>query len=247
MMPPDNVNELVELYNSTLSSLLDKHAPLITKSVRNTNPWYTPELRKLKAACRKAERKWRHSHSSVWKTVSNMEYKKYRAAIAQAKQQYYSSLITNASSTKTLWKTVNGLLHRTSVPTFPSHPVASLPTKFASFFSEKVSNLRSSIADSTGTSAHIPNPNPSCESLSYFKPATVEEVAKLILESQDKCCSLDPIPTSLLKKCVGVISPVITKIINLSLSEATVPNAFKHAIVTPLHKKPSLDKEQFSN
>ena len=119
MMPPDNVNELVELYNSTLSSLLDKHAPLITKSVRNTNPWYTPELRKLKAACRKAERKWRHSHSSIWKTVSNMEYKKHRAAVAQAKQQYYSSLITNASSTKTLWKTINGLLHRTSVHTFP--------------------------------------------------------------------------------------------------------------------------------
>ena len=51
----------------------------------------------------------------------------------------------------------------------------------------------------------------------------------------------------MLTKCVGTTSPVITKIINLSLFEATVPSAFKHAIVTPLHKKPSLDKEQFSN
>ena len=90
--PPDNINDLVELYHSTLSSLLDKHAPIITKPIRHVNPWYTPELKKLKAACRKAERKWRHSHSSVWKTVSNMENRTYRAAVAQPKKQYYSSL-----------------------------------------------------------------------------------------------------------------------------------------------------------
>src|SRR5688572_8921852 len=36
-------------------------------------------------------------------------------------------------------------------------------------------------------------------------------------------------------------------IINLSLSTAMFPHTFKHAIVTPLMKKPSLDKESLSN
>ena len=44
-----------------------------------------------------------------------------------------------------------------------------------------------------------------------------------------------------------MLAPIITSIINLSLSTAMFPQAFKHAIVTPLLKKPALDKESLSN
>jgi len=44
-----------------------------------------------------------------------------------------------------------------------------------------------------------------------------------------------------------VLAPIITLIVNLSLSTAMFPQAFKHAIVTPLLKKPALDKESLSN
>ena len=64
---PDDLNNLVDLYDSTLSTLLNKHAPTITKRSRPSNPWYTSELRKKKAICRRAERKWHHRHSSTWK------------------------------------------------------------------------------------------------------------------------------------------------------------------------------------
>ena len=83
--------------------------------------------------------------------------------------------------------------------------------------------------------------------LSEFAPATVDEITKLVLDSADKQCDLDPIPTALLKKCIHSLAPVITKLVNLSLSCGAFPKAFKHAIVTPLHKKPSLDKESLSN
>ena len=192
----ENMDELVEMYNSTLSELLNKHAPLITKSVRHSNPWYTADLRKQKAACRKAERLWRKTHSSVWKAVANLEHKMYRAAIGNAKRQYYSSLINDAANSKTLWKTVNGLLHRTSISTYPSQPVESLPNQFATYFSEKVSNLRASITNPTGTtsaSAHFLNPAGSKFSLSDFAPTTVEEVTGLILNSKGKYCLLDPV------------------------------------------------------
>ena len=67
------------------------------------------------------------------------------------------------------------------------------------------------------------------------------------MESPDKQCQLDPIPTSLVKKCVDILAPVITNIINLSMSTGTFPDSFKLAIVTPLLKKPNLDKESLSN
>ena len=39
----------------------------------------------------------------------------------------------------------------------------------------------------------------------------------------------------------------MTSIINLSLQTCTFPRAFKHGLVTPLLKKPGLDKEVLSN
>src|SRR5437870_12309762 len=84
---------------------------------RESNPWFTSELMELRAACRKAERRWRRTHSSVWKVTCNFQYKLYRSAIARAKQQHYSNVVTNAVDSKNLWKTVNNLLHRSPAPT----------------------------------------------------------------------------------------------------------------------------------
>ena len=71
--------------------------------------------------------------------------------------------------------------------------------------------------------------------------------ATLIQASQNKQCDLDPIPTSLLKDCVTLLVPTVTKIINLSLSTGSFPSLFKDSVVKPLLKKPSLDKELLSN
>ena len=50
----------------------------------------------------------------------------------------------------------------------------------------------------------------------------------------------------LFKQCCHILAPVITNIVNLSLSTGEFPSQFKHA-VTPLIKKPSLDRESLSN
>ena len=76
-----------------------------------------------------------------------------------------------------------------------------------------------------------------------FKLVTIPDVIKLIKESQNKQCALDPIPTSLLKKCSNELAPVICNIINSSLESATVPSEFKCALVTPLIKKPDAKYE----
>jgi hypothetical protein len=41
--------------------------------------------------------------------------------------------------------------------------------------------------------------------------------------------------------------PTITKIVNLSLSTGTFPAGMKHAMVTPLLKKPTLDARDLGN
>ena len=64
--PPSSLSDLIGLYNSTLSSLLDKHAPLITKPIssRPSNPWFTSYLHELKATRRRMEKAWKRSSDS---------------------------------------------------------------------------------------------------------------------------------------------------------------------------------------
>ena len=56
--PPKSLGSLLICYNITLSSLLDKHAPIISKLSKRTsasNPWFTPTLRAFRSAVRRAE------------------------------------------------------------------------------------------------------------------------------------------------------------------------------------------------
>ena len=64
---------------------------------------------------------------------------------------------------------------------------------------------------------------------------------KLIKSSAKKSCKLDPMPTPLAVNCIDSLLPVITKIINLSLSTSYVSDEWKCAIVNSLLKKPDLD------
>ena len=77
--------------------------------------------------------------------------------------------------------------------------------------------------------------------------ATHDEVRRSLLASSDSSCALDCLPTWLLKACLDSLLPSITNLINLCISQSTVPSHFKHALVIPLLKKHSLPKEDLSS
>ena len=67
------------------------------------------------------------------------------------------------------------------------------------------------------------------------------------MQSSAKSCTLDPMPTSLLKETIDELVPVYTIIVNSSLESGIVPAAMKHAIVTPILKKRGLDVNCLTN
>ena len=73
------------------------------------------------------------------------------------------------------------------------------------------------------------------------------QVPKFIKESPAKTCSLDPWPTFLVKRCINILLPWFTKLVNLSFQNGVFPKPFKNAIVTPLIKKTSLLKKGLKN
>ena len=248
--PPSSLFELITCYNSTLSSLLNKHAPLKSKTVtqKPKNPWYTPTLHSLKSSCRRLNRIWNATHSASDLAKLRSATNLYHASIIQAKRSYNKSLISSSkSNSKKLWHTINNILLRRTDPALPSYTNSTdIANNFLKFFTDKINLLRSKLDSTSSTLPSHSNPPITPPLLPHFIPATADEISKLISSSNNSSCDLDPIPTTILKKCPSLI-PTITSIVNLSLSYGLFPDNFKLCTVHPLLKKPSLDKEILSN
>ena len=68
--------------------------------------------------------------------------------------------------------------------------------------------------------------------LSFLQTTTREEVWKIICKSPSKSCTLDPIPTSIIRDAKNELLPTITDIINASLRSSEVPTSMKSAITS---------------
>ena len=74
------------------------------------------------------------------------------------------------------------------------------------------------------------------------------DVRKFIhLKSSNASCNLDSQPTWLLKEYLDQHIHVLTTIVNSSLSSGTFPESAHHAVITPLLKKSTLDKDELKN
>ena len=111
----------------------------------------------------------------------------------------------------------------------------SLPDKCNEFFVHETEEIRSSF----DPDRPIPT-NPvefSGTVFAEFQLASEDFVKTVVQEMPKKSCDLDPIPTSVLYDCLDEIIPIVTSIINKSLSSGILPQCFKLALVKPLLKK----------
>ena len=67
------------------------------------------------------------------------------------------------------------------------------------------------------------------------------------LSAPCKSSDLDPLPTGLVKDCIDVLVTPIVSIVNLLLSEGCFLTHFKSALVSPLLKKPTLNRDDMKN
>ena len=116
---------------------------------------------------------------------------------------------------------------------------------FCKFFSDNILKIRSTLQSSIPSS--VTRPNSIKNTLSSFTPVSEESLLKILKSSPSKSCCLDPITTSLVKDCADIVITPIAKIVNYSIKEGSFPNCFKMAHVTPLHKRPSLDRNSLKN
>jgi hypothetical protein len=251
--PRDNLEELVCQYNAVLTDVLDRHAPVQEKKIalKPESPWYTEVLRSEKRKRRKLERKWRKTGSPADRKLYREQCSHTNKLMTDAKTQYYSEMVNNSSGQKELYKVINRIMHKNTDQPLPKHDSdMELADRFVDFFQDKIEKIRTALATANANEP-VEKESINCDEnltkLTSFTPMTEEEVRKIIVKSANKSCALDPIPTWLVKDTLDILLPVITSIINKSLSTGEVPPSMKNALVIPILKKILLDCEILKN
>ena len=251
----NDINDMCEAYTSNLKDILDKHAPLIERKIntRPKTPWYNEDIKAAKRLKRQHEKKWRKTRLQIDREIFTASRNKVCHMIKAAKTAHYTKQIEECDKDpKKLYAVLNSISSKPSSRKLPTGELHDILQAFSDFFVTKIENLRNVILSSVSTSSSAL----SCNIMEHekpehvfdqFVPATGKEIKEIIQNSKTTSCLLDPIPTSILKHLLPVLLPVITTIINKSLETGIFPTSFAHALVVPLLKKSSLNKEILKN
>ena len=184
------------------------------------------------------ERRGRHSATHAEKGFTNIVHK--------AKSDYFSSQTAQSNCCKELFGLCNELRGCNSGLSLPTAlPVCDLPDAFADYFMRKAKTIRDEL-DSQMPVPILPTDGPYTQSsLHLFEH--MQYVKNTILQSSQKTCSLDPLPTSVFVECLDQLLPAVTAVINQSLQTGCFSSVFKEAIVKPLLQNKSLDPNSLKN
>uniref|UniRef100_A0A8C5AMC5 Reverse transcriptase domain-containing protein n=1 Tax=Gadus morhua TaxID=8049 RepID=A0A8C5AMC5_GADMO len=170
----------------------------------------------------------------------------YNDTLNSARSSYYSGIIQSGSiNPRTLFNTINTLLK--PLDTISHSFSVEKCNNFLSFFNDKISTIHSQL---TIDPVLRPKPDPPLttgQSFSSFATITSSDLSSIVSTMKSTTCNLDPLPTTLLKACLPILSTLITNTVNSSLSSGHVPSSLKLASVTPVLKKPGLDPDSPNN
>ncbi len=244
LLPIEDIDTLASEYNVRLSECLDCHAPLTTSErvVRPKVAWYNKSLKDKKRERRKVERIYRQSNLPAdlynFKQCKN----EYVAMLNAAHRGHYESAILDASGNqRKLFSIIQELASVKKDCPLPEHEsVQELADRFGDYFINKIQNIRAEI-DSKPCAFQATTEQSPTMVFDTFEPLSEQDVRKLVFQSKSTSCALDPIPTALLKECIDIILPLLTKMVNASLVTGVFPNEWKLALVVPLIKKFGLE------
>ena len=242
-----NSQEAYTLFHSTFTSYYNSSFPLKKSQslYKSRLPWLSEGI---KAAIKKKNslfsKKLCHpnaKNTQIYKTYRN----KLNHVIKIAQRTYYQDQLTlHKSNLRKTWQFINMAINRSKSTkqtiktlningTKTSDP-AAIVTHFNKYFTNIGSVLDSKIPHtSTDPTSFIKETN--LESI-YLRLCTDDEVSKVITSLKHCATGWDSIPASLIQENSQTITPTLTHIINLSLTQGVFPSEMKIAILIPIFK-----------
>ena len=159
-----NTNELVESFNTTLSKLLEIHAPLLKKNIttRPHVPWFSDEIKAIKRRRRKAEKLWRKTN----KESDLMQFKfiknKANHLMHRAKCDFYTRIVNeNSHNQSKLFSIAKNLLTPKKNLSFSDHQDKNcLVNELGQYFISKIDTIRSQFNSNDSHTSTSPSTSP---------------------------------------------------------------------------------------
>ena len=236
-----DINELAEYYNSQLLKVLDKHAPIVEKrtTIRKSLPWLDNNANILKRKLRKAEKILRQNDTSNNRFIYNELSRVYKKHLRVSKYHFINGAIREAGNNSgKLFNLVFSLIGRNKENPMPPHENGeSLAQDFLSFFVGKIDKIRTEL-----DKFPLYQYGDEMEAkFTGFKTLSENAVRKLLIQAKPTTCANDPIPSKLVKQHMDVLLPLITRMINNSLSNGTFAEIWKISVIRPLIKKKGIE------
>jgi len=189
-----------------MGNIADQLAPVhaIRHRPQRPTPWFDAECRLMRRECRRLERCYR-------RTQRPADRRLWVEVYWAKKEQYWTDrLMQHGSSSQHVWRSLSSMFGRQrDVTGSTSHSADG----FATFFAKKIDDIRSD------TAALPPPPviSQASSSLKSFRQLTEAEVRRIVMTSPTKSCSLDPVPTFLLRESIDLLLRYVTRMVNASL------------------------------
>src|SRR6218665_2956117 len=239
---PKTVDELFDLYTSTMTQLIDTMLPLreLKTRCRPLAVWFDSDCQQIRRRSRCIEGRFRRTRDPADKLAWITQLRALHQLYRRKEAAYWENLVKrNEKNPKQLWTSISGLMGRSSRP--PEDP-SFTASDFLAMITTKTENLRASTADS---------PPPffaSTDSIfDGFRPILETYLRRLLISCNLKSCELDPLPPFIIVDVVDDIAPFLLYLFNRSLSEGYLPDSQKQALVFPTLKKPNLDPNLCQN
>ena len=195
---------------------------------RPNQPWFKCELCQLKQKKCQAERKLRKHPNKVNLSEYGKLKNTYYSAIKSSRIRYNAQILSGyeKNNPKALYQCVQKLSGNSAPKIFPSSfSDADLADKFAKYFENKISLIRSSFYthrhqdDDLGNDTFSAHEAENIESLhttnymSEFNSITGEDLNYMLSKLNNKNYMFDPTPLSILKPCSRIINPIFQLIV----------------------------------
>ena len=192
---------------------------------------------------RTLEKKLIKSKSEYILALYQLIKSKHRRDLLIAKSLHITASLESCSSDQKKTFTIcSKLLGRNKKKTLPDFPPDTLSSTFDDYFHYKLTRTLSNLPRYTT----LITPTMPTHSLNVFSVHSMSDIGTL-LKATKSSSPLDPIPLSLLHEITESLTIPLNNIFCESLESGTFPTSYKHALITPLLKKPNLDPQSLNN
>lgn len=234
----NDIDVKVDNFNRIINALMDKHAPVQSKVLRqNSAPWMNNEIRSMIKRRDKLRKKFKKT-----KCPEDFEiFRKLRNHTKQmtrnAKIKYYYEKFGTEKDTRSLWNTIRSLkVGNSNTGTVdPVVNVNDLNAHYASVSTVRDTTLINNTVHEYESKGEV-KVETEHPTKFHFKYVLPEEIINAILSIKSTAIGVDGVSIKFIVLCLPALLPVLDHLFNFSLQHSTFPSVWKYANIIPIPK-----------